>query len=99
MCFWKVCLTHRTTYSVSDSVSSKGLSADLKRGPSLENSGTAASCSVGDEMEKKMEERIQTKIHVPAYISCLEAAGAAPIFWTVAPGVTSPIARNNLYLY
>ena len=57
MCFWKVCLTHRTTYSVSDSVSSRGLSADLKRGPNLENSGTAASCSVGNKMEKQMENR------------------------------------------
>ena len=41
----KVCLMQRTTYSVSLSVSSTGLSADLNKGPRVENSGMAPSCS------------------------------------------------------
>jgi len=42
----KVCLTQRTMYSVSDSVSSSGLCDDLKSGPRFASRGTAASCSV-----------------------------------------------------
>ena len=41
----KVCLTHRTMYSVSDSVSSTGRFEDLNSGPRLANSGTAPNCS------------------------------------------------------
>lgn len=40
-----VCLTHCTTYSVSDSVSSTGMVDDLNKLPRLANSGTARSCS------------------------------------------------------
>ena len=41
-----VCLTQRTMYSVSDSVSSTGLCDDLNSGPRFASRGTAASCSV-----------------------------------------------------
>ena len=41
----KACLTHRTMYSVSDSVNSTGRLEDLNSGPRLANSGTAPSCS------------------------------------------------------
>lgn len=40
-----VCLIHRTTYSVSDSVNSTGKLDDLNNGPRLANSGIAESCS------------------------------------------------------
>jgi hypothetical protein len=51
MCFPKVCLTHLTTYSVSLSVNSTGLSDDLNSGPSLENSAIADNCSIQRQQE------------------------------------------------
>lgn len=47
----KQCLTHWTTYSVSDSVSSTGRLEDLNSDPRLENSGTAPNCSETNEKE------------------------------------------------
>lgn len=73
ICFKKVCLTHLTMYSVSLSVSSIGFSEDLKRGPSLEKSAMAESCS-RDKATDKQGSPTWT-LNPPAYTSCLDATG------------------------
>ena len=60
----KVCLMQRTTYSVSDSVSSSGRFADLKSGPSCANCGIAASCSAnGNPRSQRQRHRHRRRRH------------------------------------
>ena len=51
-----MCLTQRTKYSVSASVSWTG-SEDLNKGPRFINSGMAASCSIKKKKKKKKKKK------------------------------------------
>lgn len=93
-CFMKVCLTQRTTYSVSLSVNSIG-SDDLNSGPSTENSGTRDSCS-----ERRVCHAWDIMLmasYSPEYISCREAAAFSFGFLAdKAENINKVVATENI---